>query len=528
MLGWQFLDTWIVTLLSVAYLFILFVIAYFGRDSQAWAKKPWVYGLTLGVSFTSWAFYGTVGQAALTGQWLAPLYIGTLLCFVLLWPMFLKTLRIIKEQNLTSIADFIACRYDRSPKVAMLVASVALIGTIPYIALQLRAISTSFDLLTGTFEVGASTTLIVTCVLVVFSILFGTRQVSVSQQNTGLILAIAFSSVVKLLALTAIGVFTTFIIFDGFDDLLLKQTQAAIEYQSNTAYFVVAQVLLGAITIFILPQQFHMMMIENHHEDGLKMARWLFPLYLLVINIFVLPIAIAGQLNFPGGIVNPDTFVLSLPLLYQQPWLGMVAFIGGLAAATSMVVVAAIVLSTMITTEVLTPTILKFRLLNSTATSQLSGMLVSLRRISIAVILILAFVFERLVSQHSHLASIGLMSFVLLSQFAPAVVGALYWRRATTMGAFSSILVGSCVWFYTLLLPLIVPDVVWVQAGPVWGDYHISWLKPTALFGISELDKVTHGVFFSLSLNVMTYVVVSLLTRRTVGEKFQAELFVNK
>lgn len=524
MLGWHFLDTWLVTFISIAYLSILFVIAYVGRDNQVWAKKPWVYGLTLGVSFTSWAFYGTVGQAALTGQWLAPLYIGTLLCFVVLWPMLLKTLRIIKEQNLTSIADFIACRYDRSPKMAMLVAIVSLFGTIPYIALQLRAISTSFDLLTGTFQVGASTTLVVTCVLIVFSILFGTRQVSMSQQNSGLILAIAFSSVIKLLALSAIGIFATFVIFDGFGDLLIKQAQADIQYQGNSAYFVIAQVLLGAITIFILPQQFHMMMIENHNETGLKNARWLFPIYLIAINIFVLPIAIAGQLNFLGGSVNPDTFVLSLPLMYQQPWLGMVAYIGGLAAATSMVVVAAIVLSTMISTEVLTPTILKFRLLNSTGSAQLSGMLLKLRRISIAVILILALIFERLVSVHSHLASIGLMSFVLLSQFAPAVVGALYWRRATTNGAFCSVLIGSCVWLYTLLIPLIWPDAAWINTGP----FYISWLKPTALFGVTQIDNISHGVFFSLSLNLITYVLVSLLTRRSVGEKLQAELFVNK
>lgn len=524
MLGWQFLDTWLVTLLSIVYLSILFVIAYCGRENNALAKKPWVYALSLGVSFTSWAFYGTVGQAALTGEWLAPLYIGTLLCFVVAWPMLRKTLVLIKEQNLTSIADFIACRYDRSPKIAMLVAIVALVGIIPYIALQLRAISTSFDLLTGTFQVGASTALVVTLVLIVFSILFGTREVSVSQQNSGLMLAIAFSSVVKLFALTVVGIFVTFFLFDGFGDLLTQQTTIATDYQSNSVYLVVAQVLLGAITIFILPQQFHMMMIENRHENELKMARWLFPIYLIAINIFVLPIAIAGQLSFPGGSVNPDTFVLSLPLSQQQAWLGLVAFIGGLAAATGMVVVAAIVLSTMITTEVLTPTILKFRLFGSKASAQMSGLLLNLRRISIAVILICAFVFERLVSQHSHLASIGLISFVLLSQFAPAVVGALYWRHATAVAAFTSILIGSCMWLYTLLLPLIVPDAIWVSNGP----FNILWLKPTALFGVEHLDSISHGVLFSLLFNLASFVLISLFTRRTVGEKLQAELFVNQ
>ena len=425
MLVWLSLDTWLISFLSLAYLASLFIVAYWGQNQskENWRSRPWVYSLSLGVSCTSWAFYGTVGQAATTGAWLAPIYIGTILCLVIAWPMLLKILKIIKQQNLTSIADFIAFRYDRSPKIAAAVALIALAGTIPYIALQLRAISTSFDLLTGTYQSGISTAFIVTIVLIVFSILFGTRQIAANKQNQGLVLAIAFSSIVKLFALSAIGVFATYFIFDGFNDLLTQrqylESSANTLIGNNSIYLAVAQAILGAVTVFILPQQFHMMMIENHHQQELKSARWLYPIYLLLINIFVLPIAIAGQLTFPGGSVDPDTYVLTIPLFYQQAWLGIIVFIGGLAAATSMVIIAAIVLSTMISTEILTPITIRLRLIQNKPSQQLSGFFVYLRRISIAVILLLAFSFERMLDQQSHLATIGLMSFVLLAQFCP-------------------------------------------------------------------------------------------------------------
>jgi len=524
LLLWQSLDTWLITVISVAYLSLLFAVAYWGQKHNKWVNNPWVYSLSLGVSCTSWAFYGTVGQAAITGAWLAPIYIGSILCLVIAWPMLMRMLTIIKQQNLTSIADFIACRYDRSPKIAGMVTLVALVGTIPYIALQLRAISTSFDLLTGTFEIGISTAFVVTLVLIFFSILFGTRHISVSKQNSGLVLAIAFSSVIKIFALSAVGIFATYFVFDGFNDLLSHQASLPDAPIPNSIYLSVSQAILGAITIFILPQQFHMMMIESHQDKAHNKARWLFPIYLIAINIFVLPIAIAGQVTFPGGSINPDTFVLSLPLFYQQAWLGVFVYIGGLAAATSMVVVAAIVLSTMISTEILTPTILKFRLFNTKEAPQLSGFFLTLRRFAITIILLLAFAFERLIDQQNHLAEIGLLSFVLLAQCAPAIIGALYWRTATTKAALAGLTVGGLVWLYTLLLPLIFPNADWITNGP----WQLSWLMPTALFGLTELDKISHGVFFSLAANMLCFVVISLLSKRTVGEKLQAEIFIGK
>ena len=526
MLVWLSLDTWLISLLSITYLLLLFVVAYWGQKNTnaKWLSRPWVYSLSLGVSCTSWAFYGTVGQAATTGAWLAPVYIGTILSFVLAWPMLLRILRITKQQNLTSIADFIACRYDRSPAIAATVTVVALLGTIPYIALQLRAISKSFDLLTGSYQSGISTTFIMTLVLIIFSILFGARQAAINKQNQGLVLAIAFSSVIKLFALTAVGIFATFFVFDGVADLF-AQSQRNIDIQpTSNSYFAISQAILGMITIFILPQQYHMMMIENHKENELKSARYLYPLYLIAINLFVLPIALAGQNLFPGGNVNADTYVITIPLFFQQTWLGGLAYIGGLAAATSMVIVATIVLSTMVTTEIVTPLLLHYNRFVSKQKTQLSHVLLNIRRVAIALLLLLAFTFERIIDQQNHLATIGLLSFVLLSQLAPLVIGALYWRKATRNAALAGLTVGSIIWLYTLLLPSLLTESLWVETGL----FGVNWLKPYALFGFNSLDHISHGLLFSLLANSLCFIIISLLSHRSVSEKLQAELFIYK
>jgi PAS domain S-box-containing protein len=526
LLVWLSLDTWLISLLSIAYLLLLFVVAYWGQKNsdKKWFSQPWVYSLSLGVSCTSWAFYGTVGQAATTGAWLAPVYIGSILCFVLAWPMLLRILHITKQQNLTSIADFIACRYDRSPSISATVTLVALLGTIPYIALQLRAISKSFDLLTGSYQSGISTTFIVTLVLIIFSILFGARQAAINKQSQGLVLAIAFSSVIKLFALTAIGIFATFFVFDGVSDLFAQSQQAKYPQPTSNSYFAISQAILGMITIFILPQQYHMLMIENHQENELKSARYLYPLYLIAINIFVLPIALAGQHLFPGGNVNADTYVITIPLFFQQAWLGGLAYIGGLAAATSMVIVATIVLSTMVTTEIVTPLLLHYNNFVKKQKTQLSNMLLNIRRVAIALLLLLAFTFERIIDQQNHLATIGLLSFVLLSQLAPLVIGALYWRKATRNAALAGLTVGSIIWLYTLLLPSLLTQSFWISTGP----FGITWLKPYALFGFDSFDPISHGLLFSLLANSLSFIAISLFSQRSVSEKLQAELFIYK
>ncbi|WDE03747.1 PAS-domain containing protein [Thalassomonas viridans] len=543
MQAWLAMDTWLVSLLSLAYLALLFVVAYFGEKQPAsrWKNRPFIYSLSLGVSCTSWAFYGTVGQAASTGNLIAPVYIGTIFTLVLAWPLLLKILKISKQQNITSIADFIACRYGRSARIARLVTLVALVGTIPYIAQQLRAVSASFNLLTGTHQSGSQTILAVTLVLTVFSILFGTRQLAASKQNQGLVLAIAFSSVIKLLAFLCVGIFVTFVMFDGFSSLSLQALERAnvpaVVAGEPGLYPAISQAILGAITILVLPRQFHMMIIENHHSDELKSARYYFPLYLLLINLFVLPIAIAGQLTFSQGEVSADSYVLTLPLIAGQSWLGVVAYIGGLAAAASMVIVATIVLSTMVANEIVHPLLLKaegvksevfkIALRKGRAKPHSGKSLLFIRRLAIVVILCLALFFERLISQQDTLASLGLLSFVLMAQLAPLIIGALYWRKATKKAALAALAVGSLLWAYTLLLPSLFAGspflVKLLEQGP-WG---IHWLAPQSLFSL-ELDAISHGLLTSLLANSLMFILMSLYGRRSVGEKLQAEVFLDK
>jgi Na+/proline symporter/signal transduction histidine kinase len=527
LLTWPSIEIWLISLLSLAYLLSLFFIAYWGQRQKRnfWSNNPWIYSLSIGVSYTAWAFYGIVGQAAITGEWLAHIYIGTISCFIFGWPMLLKMLRISKQQNLTSIADFIACRYDKAPHIAALVTVIALLGTIPYIALQLRAISQSFDLVTSSYPSGMNTSLIVAIVLCVFSIIFGARHVRATEQNQGLVFAIAFSSILKLLAISAIGIFVTFLTFDGFTDLVQQHSKIPkVTTKSSSIYLSIAHVLLGFFTIFITPQLYHVMVIENKTEKQLKRARWIYPGYLILINIFVLPIALAGQILFPAGGVNADTYILTIPMFLQQQWLSIFVYIGGLAAATSMVIVAVIVLSTMFSTELLSPILIRNRSTNQNSKLQFADQLLNARRISIAGIMLLALLFERLVSQQSHLSSIGILSFVLLAQTAPAVIGAMYWRSANSVGAVVGLIVGSILWFYTLMIPAIWPQSEIIQQGLL----SISWLKPTQLFGINFLDATSHGIFISLLANTLCFVFFSFNSNRSVGEKIQAEIFLKK
>ena len=539
------METWLVSFVALGYLLLLFLIAYYGQKFwPSLAKRPAVYALCLGVSCTSWAFYGTISQAAHTGFGLAPIYIGTIACFLFAWPLLIKLLRVSKQQNLTSVADFIACRFNQAPHFAAIITIIAVIGTLPYIALQLRAVSQSFDLITGSVQTGLTTTLFVTFVLIGFSILFGARHSQANRQNPGLVIALAFSSLFKLFIILLVGFYVTFVLFDGWRDLTLQLealqsldptfhlTQEDNELTSS--YFTFAQVLIGFVTIFVTPPLYHLIVIENDNEKQLKKAKWLYPGYLLLINVFVLPIAIAGLVTFPGGAISPDTFMLTLPLYHQQSLLSLLVFLGGLAAATSMVIVASIVLSTLITTEIANPILIKSRFVGlltsnkkTTKTQQASSLgplLLYIRRCVIAVILLLSLSFERLISQQNELASLGLLSFVLLAQCAPALIAALYWRQASSMGAMWGLIAGCLVWIYCLLIPAVWPNLDLNQ----YGLFGIQALKPTALFGLSNLDWISHGLLMSLAGNVLTFLIISKNSQRTIGERLQANLFIQK
>lgn len=520
---WLSIDTWLISIVAVSYLGLLFLLAYWAQNTpqKSLVSNPWVYSLSLGVSCTSWAFYGIVGQASTTGQWLAPIYIGTIAMMAFGWPLLLKLLRKTRQLNLSSIADFLATRYENRAGLAALVTLIVLLGTIPYIALQLRAMSQSFDIVTGTYRSGLSSTISITIILILFSILFGARTATLNRQNPGLVFTIAFSSIVKLLALTIIGLYVTFSLFNGFEDILSLSEDKLPHPIQTDGYTIAAQILLGALTVFTTPALYHMIIMENNRERDLEVARWAYPLYLIAINIFVLPIALAGQLSF-GDSINADTYVLTIPLFYQQTWISVVVFVGGLAAAISIVVVAGIVLSNMIITDWITPLLVRYEISGRRLQMQLSKQLLQYRRVSIAVVLLLALLFERTVEQEHHLANIGVLAFVLLVQLAPSLIGAIYWRSSGSKGAIGGLMAGTLVWAYCILFPVLAPHSPTVEFGPLG----ISWLKPTGIFGITNLDVTVHGLFASLTINTLVFLSHSFFTKRSVAEEIQADIFV--
>ncbi len=538
----------LVLTVSFLYLGLLFAIAHY-VDTRAAVKRilsrnPYIYTLSIAVFCTSWTFYGSVGRAATTGLDFLPIYLGPTLVFVLWSFVWIKIIRICKQHRITSIADFIASRYGKSTALGGLVTVIAVIGTTPYISLQLKSIATSFRILiassggilpTAPVEpiFFMDTTLIVAIALALFAILFGTRHIDASEHHEGLVAAIAFESVVKLLAFLTVGAFVTYGIFNGFTDIFER---ASVDPELSRLFTVsqgegytlwMTMTLLSMAAIICLPRQFYITAVENPDENYMRKATWLFPAYLLVINIFVLPIAIGGRLAFAGTPADADMFVLTVPLYYDHGLISLFAFLGGLSAATSMVIVAAIALSTMVCNDLVMPVLLRWKWLGIGKNADLTGLLLTIRRCSILVILILGYGYYRFASESYSLVTIGLVSFAAAAQFAPAIIGGIFWKNATFMGAMSGLTLGFVVWLYTLLLPSLAQSgwlpISFIEEGPnsIW------WLKPYALFGLEGFDRLTHALFWSMFFNIGGYWIASLLTQQKAIERIQAKLFVD-
>jgi Na+/proline symporter/signal transduction histidine kinase len=542
------LEGWIVVLAAFGYLGILFAIAY-RADRRAEAghsviANPTIYALSLAVYCTAWTFYGSVGRAAATGIGFLPIYLGPTLMFALGWLVIRKMVRVAKANRITSIADLVASRYGKSQLLGGLMTVIAVIGVIPYIALQLKAVSNSFTILTHDPAIAVSanidnapvfqdSALYVAIILAVFTIFFGTRHLDATERHEGMVAAIAFESVVKLVAFFAVGLFVTYGLYDGFADVfdhaegvprlaaLMTTSDTAAGYGSWAAL-----TFLSMLSVVLLPRQFQITVVENVNEDHLRRAVWLFPLYLFLINIFVLPITVAGLLHFNSGI-DADTFVLTLPMAHQQQALALLVFIGGLSAATGMVIVETIALSTMVCNDLVMPVLLRWRSLGLHQWSDLSGLLLHIRRWAIAGILLLGYVYFKVAGEAYALVSIGLISFAAVAQFAPAVFGGLYWKGGTRHGALSGLCAGFVVWAYTLLLPSFAKSG-WLPGEFIThGLFGIEMLRPQHLFGLLGLDEISHALFWSLLLNVGCYVAVSLWRLPNVREASQAALFVD-
>ncbi|MDP1529910.1 sensor histidine kinase [Rhodoferax sp.] len=532
---------------SFAYLLLLFAVASFGdwRASRGRSiiANPWTYALSLAVYCTAWTYFGSVGRAASGGIWFLPIYLGPTLAMILGWLVIRKMIRIAKTYRITSIADFIGSRYGKSPLLAGLVTLIAVVGIVPYIALQLKAISAGYGLLTAAslselpvqVHWAQDSTFYLALALAGFTMVFGARHLDSAERHEGLVAAIAFESVVKLIAFLAVGLFVVYGLFNGLTDVFARAHAVPelakllrLEQGGNfawTQWF--ALTLLSMFSVIFLPRQFQVMVVENVRESHLRRAVWVFPLYLLAINLFVLPIALGGLLYFGPGQMNADNFVLSLPLAAGQPALALFAFIGGLSAATGMVIVETIAVSTMVCNELVMPLLLRTRHFRSEAGHDLTRVLLLIRRAAILGVLVLGYVYFHLAGEAYALVSIGLISFAAVAQFAPAVLGGLYWRGATRRGALVGLLAGFVMWCYTLMLPSLAKSGWLPDAFLSQGLLGLDWLRPEQLFGLQGLDNLTHSLFWSLLVNVGAYVGLSLWRAPNGQEASQALLFVD-
>jgi signal transduction histidine kinase len=457
-----------------------------------------------------------------------------------------KIIRISKQNRITSLADFIASRYGKSALLGGVVTLIAVIGILPYISLQLKAISNSFTIvlqypdivmpsMLGAVPLLQDTALWVALILAAFTILFGTRHLDAAEHHEGMVAAIAFESLVKLVAFVAVGAWVTWGIYNGLGDLfgraarMPKLAAMLVPFEGVAGSYSswVWLTILSMLAIMFLPRQFQVTVIENKDEKHLNKAIWLFPAYMLVINLFVLPIAFGGLMHFGGGSVDADTFVLTLPMVERKELLALVVFIGGLSAATGMVIVETIALSTMICNDLLMPILLRLRGLRLNERADLSGLLLGIRRGAIVALLLLGFLYFRVAGEAYALVSIGLISFAAVAQFAPAALGGIFWKGATRLGALAGLGAGFAVWFYTLLVPAFARSG-WLPLGLLeQGPFGIALLKPLALFGVSGLDHTTHAMIWSMAANIGAYVGVSLLRAPGAEEHRQASLFVD-
>jgi Na+/proline symporter/nitrogen-specific signal transduction histidine kinase len=544
------LQSWVIIPVALAYIGILFAIARFGDrradQGRSIIANPYIYSLSLGVYATAWTFYGSVGRAAGDGVGFLPIYIGPTLMMALWWMVMRKIIRISKVNRITSLADFISSRYGKSALLAGFVTVIAVIGIVPYIALQLKAVSHSFTILVQYPEIAASgardvapvlsdTAFWMALLLATFTILFGTRHLDASERHEGLVAAIAFESLVKLLAFMAVGAFVTYGIYDGFADLFARASAherladlfapfgGAAGGYASWAWLTA----LSMLAIVFLPRQFQVAVVENVNENHLGKAIWLFPVYMLAMNVFVVPIAFGGVMHFPGVAVDPDTFVLTLPMAEKRELLALLVFIGGLSAATGMVIVETIALSTMVCNDLVMPVLLRLKATRIAERQNLTGLLLAIRRGAIVAVIMLGYLYFRLAGEAYALVAIGLISFTAVAQFAPATFGGIYWKGATRAGALSGLAAGFLVWAHTLLLPSFAKSG-WLPIGFVeQGPFGISVLKPYALFGLEGLNDITHAMLWSMVANVGIYVAVSVLTRQSAAEQAQAARFVD-
>lgn len=531
----------LVIFVCLAYVALLFAVAFAGdrrarKDPSGWLSSPLIYTLSISIYCTSWTFFGAVGSAARNGLEFATIYLGPTIVFIGWWVFLRKLVTIGRLHQTTSIADFISARFGKNSSLGAVITIVALVVTAPYIALQLKALTASFQVITyhaGAVQAAATnlhpnyaTAFWVAAGLCVFAIIFGVRNIDVNERHHGVIAAIAVEAVVKLIALLTVGLWVVFSL-NGSSAINFAAAPVSLTNPENTfgVRWITLLFLAGAAVI-CLPRQFQVMVVENTSERQIRTASWLFPLYLFLISLFIVPIAVAGLNVLPDG-SDPDLFVLTLPLNADQNTIALLAFLGGFSSATSMVIVSSIALSTMISNHIVMPLALRFALVPSASGQNVRRFILGARRASIVFIVFLGFLYFRLSGTSDALAAIGLISFCGVAQFLPSLIGGMYWRRATHDGALGGLAAGFLIWSYTLFLPSFGGFVLMPESVIQDGLFGLAWLKPYALFGLAGLDPLVHAVFWSMSLNVALFIGLSMMSEPTPLARLQSTLFID-
>jgi Na+/proline symporter/signal transduction histidine kinase len=526
----------VLVLTCVTYVALLFLVAFVAERRAAmgrarWLRSPAVYTLSLSVYCTAWTFYGAVGYAARSGLEFLTIYLGPTLVFIGWWWVLRKLVRIGRKQRVTSIADLISSRFGKSNLLGVIVTLLAVVAMTPYIALQLQSVTQSFGVFaSGTPEGWAlpnrdATAIWVAVGLALFSILFGTRKLDAKEQHHGVVTAIAVEAVVKLVALLAVGSFVVWGLADGPSDIFRHIADSPIadwDLQPDRWF---GLMFVSAAAVISLPRMFHVLVVEGGDESHLGRASWAFPAYLMLMSLFIIPIAVMGLERMPTG-ANPDMFVLTLPLHEGQGALAMLAFLGGFSSATSMVIVEAIALATMVSNHVVMPVWLRLRP-DVAMTGDVRGVVLMARRASIIGILALGYGYYRLSGGSAALASIGLIAFVGAAQVLPAMLGGIFWRGASRFGAALGLLVGLTVWAYTLFLPSFGGDGVIPAQVFAHGPFGIGWLRPQALFGVAGMDPLVHAIVWSMVLNASAFALGSIFSFPGPVERMQGAAFVN-
>lgn len=532
------MNNYTLIIIIIIYLAVLFYIALFAekKKTSKWINNPYVYTLSLAVYCSAWTYYGSVGVAANSGIDFLPIYLGPVIAAPLWILVLRKVIRISKQNKISSIADFISLRYGNNRFLGALVTVICLFGTLPYISLQLKAVSETFDIMADkTGNVSTSiiddSTFYVALLLAVFATFFGTQKADASEKHMGIVASVAFESVLKLVFFLVIGVYITYYLFDGTTDIY-NQISSAEYFKDLTTlsglkdgfnwFFLIA---LSFMAIFLLPRQFQVSVLENNREKYLKKAIWLFPLYLLLFNIFVIFIAWAGKLTFDPSI-NAEYYTLLIPLEKGNSFIATLVFLGGFSAVISMVVLSTLALSTMVSNNLIIPYgFLDKFIKNQTARNE--RYIKNIRRISIFTIITIAYFFYISFSRELSLYSIGLISFVIIAQLAPSFFIGLFWNRGSSRGAIAGIIMGFCITVYTLILPFTMAAYTGSNDFVQYGLNGISALKPYALFGIDFLSAPAHAFFWSIFFNLLGYLVFSLLSKGNYRERNYAEMFVD-